>query len=119
MKKQIINTHTVGLGPIVCMIIPGNNPNDKGFDGNLPDEENLDQDNSIENSDPEINPIEEEEIIPEGEEQNIPQTEDTPEIEQTEESEDSGVTPDIIDIPRSTPSRSRDTIGPDHEPQVI
>ncbi len=109
MKKQLINA-TPGLGPIVCITLSGSNPDMPGFDGNLQDEENPNLDDQDDmDIDPEIEPIEEEGILPEGEEQNVPDPDDI---------EDEGIDPDYTDIPMETPSRDNDAIGPDHEPQV-
>lgn len=153
-------TATKRLGPIVCLIMEGdNNPQTTqgnhpdgnmalhdeenlgqpgfsddtipaGEEQNIPDPEEFEERQGDENFDdmpmeepvPDLDEIEPDEVNEETiieEEQNIPDTFETPEIEENNESEGSGVTPDIIDIPRSTPSRSKDTIGPDHEPQVI
>lgn len=108
MKRQTIKA-THGLGPIVCVSITGSNPGMPGFDGNLQDEENPNLDNPSEDLDPEVDPIDEDDIIPEGEDQNIPDPDDM---------DDEGITPDLEDIPMEAPSRDNDAIGPNHEPQV-
>ena len=90
-----------GPGLLICIMIEGNNPgmpfeNEKSFDGNLPDEENRNQDGITDD------------IIPAGEEQNMPDPE--------EYNEDTDVEDDVLEeIPLEEPVPDLDEIEPDEE----